>query len=62
MNLLFAFLPERKIKTAALDKLERRIGKVRWQKLFPEVIKDNSIELQNPDYLENSMFSFLERF
>ena len=59
MNMLFAFLLERKtqheVKTA-LDKLERRIGKVRFQRLFPAIITDNGIEFQNPDYIENSVF------
>ncbi len=59
MNLLFAFLLERKtqheVKTA-LDKLERRIGKVRFLRLFPAIITDNGIEFQNPEYIENSVF------
>ena len=59
MKLMLAFLLERKtqheVKTA-LDKLERRIGKGRFQRLFPAIITDNGIEFQNPDYIENSVF------
>ena len=59
MKLMLAFLLERKtqheVKTA-LDKFECRIGKSRFQRLFPAIITDNGIEFQNPDYIENSVF------
>ena len=59
MKLMLAFLLERKTQfevKKALDKLERKIGKVRFQRLFPAIITDNGIEFQNPDYIENSVF------
>lgn len=59
MKLMLAFLLERKTQfevKKALDKLERKIGKVRFQRLFPTIITDNGIEFQNPDYIEKSVF------
>ena len=58
MKLMLAFLLERKTQIEvkkALDKLERRIGQLRFQRLFPAIITDNGIEFQNPDYIENSI-------
>ena len=59
MKLILAFLLERKTQLEVkkvLDKLELKIGKVRFQRLFPTIITDNGIEFQNPDYIENSVF------
>ena len=59
MKLMLAFLLERKTQIEvkkALDKLERRIGQLRFQRLFPAIITDNGIEFQNPDYIENSVY------
>ena len=59
MKLLLAFLLERKTQLEvkmALDKLERKIGRLRFQRLFPAIITDNGVEFQNPDYIENSVF------
>ena len=58
MKLMLAFLLERKTQIEvkkALDKLESRIGRLRFQRLFPAIITDNGIEFQNPDYIENSV-------
>ena len=59
MKLIQAFLLERKTQIEvkkALDELERKIGRLRFQRLFPAIITDNGIEFQNPEYIENSVF------
>lgn len=59
MCLLFVFLIEKKSQEKvkkALDRLELKIGKLRFQRLFPAIITDNGPEFQNPDLIENSVF------
>lgn len=59
MSFLFAFLIEKKTQEEvkkALDSLERKIGKLRFQRLFPSIITDNGVEFKNPDLIENSVF------
>lgn len=59
LGLLLAFLLERKTQhdvKMALDALEYKIGKAKFQEVFPVIVTDNGTEFQNPDLIETSVY------